>query len=635
MTKKKYYIAMGLVLFLAGSALFSLGIYNYLYKQSLAHLDEELNIAVESVSGVLNNKLHTGILNSDSISKTRQLEIEQLLSRVVKNTKIEFIYSMVKKEGKIFFVTSNLTEEEIKNNEPILLTPYEEADPAIFRAFDTGAKQTAEYTDKWGVFRSVFQPRIANDGQTYVIGADISLNAVKALNVKSTRNALLTWLALALLFIPLFYLYAKSLLREKQLENDKYFVDTLTGLPNRSQLLKDLESAQDPHLAIIEFNNFHEVNMAHGPHQGDQILKQFANRLAHFTDNTIKNHKTYRMHGDQFAVLLNQDITSDSIKRSMLRFLEIIGNEFEVDDNKLYLSLSIGGSSGQKDALELAEMALKESNKTQHPVIFYSRRDGNLPEVYKKNLQDVATLKLALKEDRIVPYFMPIENLVTGEIDKYECLARMVDEEGNIMQMPNQFLAAAYRGNMYSGATRAILNGAIEMIRSTQKVMTINISSSDIFNPRTSQFIYRRIKATGLGKHIEFEILETENIVDYHAASRYLNKLKTLGCRIGIDDLGKAYSNYERLTKLPIDFVKIDKTVISNLFNAPGAFSLVREIVKFAHVNKLQTIAEFCTNKETYDTVQNLGLDFAQGFYVGKPAPTPSPSKKMADVIVA
>ncbi len=623
MSQRKIHLIAGLSLFLLGSTAFSFLLYKYLYNHHLQLLDQQLAMTIESVSGTLNENLHTGLINTDSISKIRQHEIEEYLSNIVANTDVNFIYSMTKRNGSIQFVTSNQTAEEKTNKDTTLLTPYADAPQAVYAAFDSGLKQTAEYTDQWGSFRSVFKPMVANDGSTYVIGADLALDAVKQLNMQSTAKAVLAWVIMSVLFLPLFYLFYRSMLREKKLENEKYFIDTLTGLPNRSSLIRDLENSKMPHLALIEFNNFHTVNMAHGPHQGDQILKQFASRLANFHHAALsQEHKTYRMHGDQFAVLLDQDISTDSLKRSMLSFLEVIGNEFEVDGKKLYLSLSIGGTTGRQDALELAEMALKESTKTQYPVIFYDRKEGNLPEVYKKNLQDIAIVKKALTEGRIVPYFMPIVNLVTNEVDKYECLARMIDKEGKVIQMPNQFLPAAYRGNLYASATRAMLNGAIEKARETGKTMTINISSTDVFDPRTSQYIYRRIKATKMGHLIEFEILETENITNYKLASRYLNKLKSLGCRIGIDDLGKAYSNYERLMNLPIDFVKIDKTVISNLFNAPGAFSLVREIVKFAHTNKLQTIAEFCSTREIYDTVRNLGLDYAQGFYVGKPAAT-------------
>lgn len=622
MKTRRTQLLTAILIYLIGSLLFAFWMYNSTYKNHLQAIDEKLHVAAHATAKLLGNEYHTGLKDKTSISKNKEQETILLLNDFVSDINVAYLYSVIMENGKILFASSSQTPEEFAKKETVYFDPYEDADQAIFDSFNTGKKQFAEYTDQWGEFRSIFVPLTATDGRKYVVGADVSISEIKALAVKSTLKTLLAWLFLSLIVLPLVWNYIKSIRRETQLEINRLYHDPLTGLPNRYKLIEDLKHSKHPKLAVMSFDKFHEVNAAYGIAIGDQILQRFAQRLLDLSHPQIENHAVYRLHGDTFAFLIDESISYNDLKRISLKFVDDITANFYIGAKQINLTLTIGAVTHVSDPLELAEMAFHEANQSNQPIVTYDN-EILLPDVYRQNLQEVTELKAALQENRLVPYYMPILKIKTGVVAKFECLARVVDDKGNIVSMPDDFLPIAYRAKLYRQITRTILNHAIEKIRETGHTISINISTTDINDPRTSQFLYRRIKATGVGEKLELEILETEQVSDYKSTRYFLLQLKSLGCRIGIDDLGRDYSNYERLINLPFDFIKVDHTIIQHLEKNPDADQLIKALVKLAKNNGLETVAEYCANEVIFAIIRNIGFDYAQGYSIGKPAATP------------
>ena len=608
-----------LLVYLAGSLLFAFWMYHTTYTTHLQAIDEKLHVAAHATDNILGKDYHAGLTNRSSLSKDREQKTIQRLNDFVDDIRIAYIYTVLLRDGKIVFATSSQTPEEMARKETVYFEPYADADQAIFDAFETGREQYAEYQDQWGEFRSIFVPMTASDGNRYVVGADVSISEVKALALKSTLKALMAWLFLSLIVLPLIWNYIRSIRRETQLEIERLYHDPLTGLPNRYKLIEDLKHSKHPKLAVMSFDKFHEVNAAYGIAIGDQILQRFAQRLLDLSHPQIENHQVYRLHGDTFAFLIDQSISYNDLKRILLKFVDDITGNFYIGSKQINLSLTIGAVAHVSDPLELAEMAFHEAETTNQQIVTYDN-EVLLPDVYRKNLQETTELKAALDEKRLVPFFMPILNIKNNRVEKYECLARIVDNDGNVTGLPDGFLPVAYRAKLYPQITRTMLNHAIDAIRKTGCKISINISTTDINDPRTNQYLLRRIKATGVGEKLELEILESEPVRDYKLTRYFMQQLQALGCRIGIDDLGRDYSNYERLTRLPFDFIKVDHTIIRHLEKSPDADHLVKALVKLAREKGLQTVAEYCTYEETLAVIQHLGFDFAQGYCIGKPA---------------
>ena len=120
-------------------------------------------------------------------------------------------------------------------------------------------------------------------------------------------------------------------------------------------------------------------------------------------------------------------------------------------------------------------------------------------------------------------------------------------------------------------------------------------------------------------QNITFEILESESISDYNAIKTFIDDMKKVGAKVAIDDFGSGYSNFEHLINLDIDFIKIDGSLIKNIHREPSAYNIVNLINTFAHESNIKTVGEFVENEEIYKTLQEIGVDYAQGYYFAKP----------------
>ena len=179
-------------------------------------------------------------------------------------------------------------------------------------------------------------------------------------------------------------------------------------------------------------------------------------------------------------------------------------------------------------------------------------------------------------------------------VAKYECLARLLDKDQNIDMMPNAFMPLAHHANIYYLITRIMVNQAVIFASKHQVIVTINISITDINNKRTCEYIYEKVKSSGVGHLIQFELLENEAILESYNIEKFINKVHELGCQIGMDDLGNGHSNIERLINLPIDFIKIDRSIMENVTHNLEMQNVARGIVKLAHKKGL--VGQFFEN---------------------------------------
>ncbi|AFV97012.1 MULTISPECIES: EAL domain-containing protein [unclassified Sulfuricurvum] len=401
--------------------------------------------------------------------------------------------------------------------------------------------------------------------------------------------------------------------REKTLElENQYYSDLLTGLPNRFRLQEKLLQGEITALAIVNVDDFKEVNDFFGIDIGDEILKQIGAWL------NVLSGSCYRLGSDEFALTFTNLMNQDELEHRLITLITLLDEKtFMVNEESLNIRVTIGVALGSETVLTRADIALHYAKQNKKPIAFYDQEE-RVEELYRSNLTMASDVRRALFEHRIVCHYQPIVDFRTGEIKKYETLVRMIDDGGNIVP-PMEFLPIAKQTKLYPQITLEVVYQACKLFALRSEEFSINLSDSDIRNPHTVNEIIRTITQTGTANRVVFEILESEGIESYAEVTQFITQVKALGAKIAIDDFGTGYSNFENILKLNVDYIKIDGSLIREISGNRRHHIIVETIIEFAHKIGAKTIAEFVSNEEIYDTLKQLDVDYSQGYFTGKP----------------
>jgi c-di-GMP phosphodiesterase len=406
--------------------------------------------------------------------------------------------------------------------------------------------------------------------------------------------------------------------------------DSLTQLPNREKLLLDLDKASSGTLLLVNIDAFKEINDFYGHQCGDHVISQLAVALQRFLDDRPGHSASqlYRLPADEMVIWIRESMDRQKLDELTGALLAAV-NGLTVSwlNHRIPLSVTIGVSTslqpdGTHDTdgqlLTSANIALKFARQHKLGWQLYDP-EQKTRESYEHNLVWANRLKKALTEGRIVPYFQPILDLKTGRIDKFECLARMIDEQGQPVS-PMEFLAVAKKIRLYRYITRTMVQQCFSRFADNQYEFSLNLSCEDLLDPELMSFIINSLEQSNIAPRVIFEILESEGIENYAEVRQFIDKVKQLGCRIAIDDFGTGYSNFEHLLRLDVDIIKIDGSLVENLDSDPVALSVTRGIHLFASGLGMQTVAEYVHSPAIMEKVKSLNIDFAQGYHVGEPA---------------
>ena len=410
------------------------------------------------------------------------------------------------------------------------------------------------------------------------------------------------------------------------------YTDRLTGLPNRARLLQDLRTPSQETLILINIDSFKEINDFYGHQCGDAVLKGFAESLQAFLKGLPACEKAllYRMPADEFAISIRKVIGLVALEDCLRALSAFAGaRTFNWEEQDIGLNVTMGAadtaSTSQnqqkagKDLLPFANMALKTARGQRRSYRIYDR-SLRVREEYEQNLLWAKRLKAALQEGRIRPYFQPIYNNRTGEVEKFECLVRLLDERGQPVP-PSRFLHVGKKLRLYRSITLLMLEQVFETFEGRPHEFSVNLTYDDIADAETTEFIKNKLEEYGVAKRAVFEILESEIIRNYERVRRFIEEFQSLGCKISIDDFGSGYSNFEHLLRLKVDIVKIDGSLIRNLDSDPNASIVIEGIVNFARNLNMRTVAEFVHSDAVQRKVMELGIDYSQGYYIGEPEP--------------
>ena len=415
----------------------------------------------------------------------------------------------------------------------------------------------------------------------------------------------------------------KELLEEgKAMLNQQLRTDELTGLPNRLSLSEYIAKTEFGSLVLINLNDFKELNDFYGVATGDKVLQEYGTSLS--KNALIEGFETFKLSGDEYALYTDENLGEEQMVIKIHKIQQKMDTQsfYDVENSRLITVFSTAGivSDAPSETLFVqADIALKTAKKKHKHIMTYTDSQETQNQ-FASNIKWADRLKTAFSYDRVVPYFQPIYNNHTNEIDKYEALVRLIDEHGRPIA-PFHFLDVAKKSHLYFQLTETMLNKTFAYFKDLPYSFSINLSESDLIDYSVNALIIEKLNNSDIGSRVIFEIVETENIEDYELVDHFINEVKQFGAKIAIDDFGAGFSNFKHISRLDIDFIKIDGSLIQHILDDSNSQAIVETIHAFASRLNIKTIAEFVNNQAKFDKVNEIGIDYTQGYFIGKPLP--------------
>ena len=410
--------------------------------------------------------------------------------------------------------------------------------------------------------------------------------------------------------------------------------DPLTGLVNRHEFEQRIHTAltsastfdRQHALLYLDLDQFKLVNDTCGHHAGDELLRQLASMLG----GTLRNRDTLaRMGGDEFAVLL-ENCSLTQAEQIADKLHELVQEfRFSYDEKVFKIGVSIGVVPITNKTKDLASLlsdadaacyAAKESGRNR--VQIHSPDDKEL-EYKRREMHWVGRINKAIDENRFRLYFQSIQPLKGEEAQRWEVLLRLVDEDENLVP-PGVFLPAAERYGLIQSLDRWVLARVIHELGKCppgrRPVVSVNLSGSSIVNPRFFNYALELIKQNlDVADRICFEITETTAITNFSAAQDFMRNMKRSGCLFALDDFGTGMSSFGYLKNLPVDFLKIDGVFVKDILHDQIDLFMVESINRIGALMNIKTIAEFAETEAIVERLVQIGVDYAQGFGIGRP----------------
>lgn len=433
---------------------------------------------------------------------------------------------------------------------------------------------------------------------------------------------------------PVFVAFTQDITERKRHEEQLSYLghhDHVTGLPNRRLLERALERVvanarrgSGGALLYLDLDNFKVVNDNLGHAKGDSLLVN----LGHLLNGALrKGDLLARWGGDEFAVLLEETSNGEALAVAERLRRAVEEYRLHMNGHTYGLSLSIGvalidGNSGVQELLVQADTALYAAKARGGNCLVLYREVKDEQVRLSEASQWAARIKDALREDRLVLFFQPIVQVSNGEVEHYEALVRMREKDDEII-LPGVFLQAAERFGLMPQVDRWVVEKVLAILRADSRVrIFVNISGESLGDEALLKTIEEKIIESRVDPRLlGFEITETTAVREEARTRCWIERLKNLGCSFALDDFGAGFSSFSYLRSLPVDYVKIDGSFVKNLDQDLTHRALVQAIYNVARALGKRTISEYVENEAVLRILRELGVDYGQGFFLGRPGP--------------
>lgn len=408
--------------------------------------------------------------------------------------------------------------------------------------------------------------------------------------------------------------------------------DQLTGLPNRTLFHDRLEQAakvanragQKFALLIINLDRFKEVNVILGHHIGDLLLQEISRRLAAVL--TRDSDTLARLGGDEFAVLLPACDTQGAmiVARNILDTLDqptLLEGQEVIATGSIGIAIYPEHGDEINTLLRHADIAMYEA---KHDNSGYALFDPNYVELNQQHLSLLAELRHAIERNEFVLYYQPKVAFATGTIGHVEALVRWMHPERGMIS-PDQFIPYAEHTGYIRTITQWVIETALRQRKQWEEMqlpltISVNISARDLMNADLPRLLAGLMDKYAASSHwLCLEITESAIMGDPKRALGILEELHNMGLDLSVDDFGTGYSSLAYLKKLPVSELKIDQSFVLHMADDKDDATIVRSTIDLGHNMGLVVVAEGIENQATWDMLNAMGCDVAQGYFISKP----------------
>lgn len=411
--------------------------------------------------------------------------------------------------------------------------------------------------------------------------------------------------------------------------------DPLTGLANRQHFQHALaralavarRSGRGGALLYLDLDGFKYVNDISGHQSGDALLRMVAEELVAAVRDT---DLVGRLGGDEMGVLL-QDCDRDGAAAVARKVSERLGSiRFPGLSAGRRVTASIGivlfpaGDADVRQILANADIAMYQAKANGRACWHVYAEGERMQEKLQQRVHWEERIKRALEEGGFVMHYQPILDIHAGRISHYEALLRMRDADGSLVP-PGTFMEVAEESGLIREIDRHVVELAVgrlcQLLQEGRSYkIAINLSGISINDDSLLEFLRLKLaRHPGLPQHLIFEITETAAVADFTAARAFMQAVHALGCAFSLDDFGAGFSSFYYVKHLPVDYVKIDGSFISHLADSPDDQVFVRALAEVARGFGKKTVAEFVESERVLALLRAYGVDFAQGYLIGRP----------------
>lgn len=591
---------------------------NEAYKNS--ELTKRANVEdfAKNISKRLQDDYKVYLKNPFFIHPSVRIKIDKLLA-LFSGHQYAYVFVLAKDEkGKFRYIFDGSLEEQNKGE---YLQKFDPTSPLWNKAIEEKKAQWIAQNSLYGLWVTYLYPIVIDGTCQMVLAFDFSAKEhelIKAMFAPISTYLLIISSLLGL-FLILIYIFGYLFYKQRK----KIYIDPLTGLFNRHYLnsISDSINLEENSVALIDLDHFKRINDSYGHNIGDGVLRGFALKL----EEMIRPKDTLiRYGGEEFLLFISKDKRiktdmGDTIKSIQARLSK---NAIRVQGEEIFITASIGFN----DAPHL-NRSLNDAIDSADKMLYIAKTSGrNRVEIYKEERLEKDTVfgprevSQALKEHRIVPYYQPIANAGNGQIAKHEMLVRMFTRDGTFIP-PNEFLPNIKSNSSYREMSKFMLEKAMETIQKYKIAVSLNFDVGDFLDKTLYEQLYDTLrKNKDLTSMLTIELLEDRQVDDFANVSLQISKLQSLGVSIAIDDFGTGYSTFSYLLALNPDILKIDGFLIKKLHTDAQSKIIVDSIVRLCKQLDIKIVAEFVENDAIKHQATAMGIDFLQGYAIGKPS---------------
>ena len=421
-------------------------------------------------------------------------------------------------------------------------------------------------------------------------------------------------------------LIGRFMLNEKQLKSqiESYkdnihlnkYVYQLTKLPSKFALQEALAQGEKS-IIYINIDRFDFVNSTYGMGMANKLLKECANKLNLFL---AMNATLYHITADEFVMLLDDPAKNQAmiLAEQIQAFFKESALEFGAYTHFISLSLGIDHGEGKQLFINSKAASWEARSFGGNQIVVYDKNSKYMQE-QRESLYWINILKNAFDEDKIFTYYQPIISNGNEKTKHYEVLCRLLDDENRLIDA-NKFIQSAKQLGFITQITKTVIDKTFKCFTENNYNFSINITMYDLHENYLERFLKYKCERYDIApSRVHLEIVEDIIVHKTQALDQQILSLKAMGFHVIVDDFGTEKSAFNRMFDLQAEFIKIDGSFIKELLNDKAHQIIVKSIVDFAKKSGIKTIAEHVESQEIYDVVKELGIDYAQGYFLGKP----------------